>query len=379
MKYKKDLSKTCYLIIAVILIMAVVYETIFIIKNKYIANDSNEITTANLQSAITKNTDTPTLIYVDKDSIDAEGSIIFKSAIQGQNQSYGFFLMNENGRILRNLGTYTGSSAWSPNGSLLAVGCKDINQICILDMSRIGTYQNFPINWPKYSGTWESEVISLPKECSEIILEDRGVTSLSWSRDGNKLAVVCKNYNKKEPVTKVCIIPISGVSECWSNNNSEFVQSASFSPIEDLLVISRQGKIEITNYNGDTIKDLTDGYNPVWSPDGNKIAYSSYSENGNRSGIAMIDKEGKNIEWLYEQPKKGEYEEYLCTICNVDHRGISWSPDGKYLVFSATYLGDYTEFIFKLEVTSRQITILVNPFDFLSYSYDPNWGPFEFK
>jgi len=58
--------------------------------------------------------------------------------------------------------------------------------------------------------------------------------------------------------------------------------------------------------------------NPVWSPDGSRIAFTS-----TRSGVANI----------YVKPTTGASEEKALFESSDDQRPKSWSPDGRYIAF----------------------------------------------
>ena len=86
---------------------------------------------------------------------------------------------------------------------------------------------------------------------------------------------------------------------------------------------------------GEFAKKLTDHiknyhyYNskPVWSPDGQKIAF--LTDRDIFIGLYLMDaKTGKKVEQLVEGGRQPEYEEM-----NTRENSLSWSKDGRYLLF----------------------------------------------
>lgn len=303
---------------------------------------------------------------------------MFRTVVHDPSPHYEYFLIDENGLILKNLGTFTGSPAWSSDGSSLALGCEDQNKLCIIDMTRIGLYRDFPVVWPANYSNAITKELDLPKECAQYLTTDASLRSISWSRDDNFLALVCTKIESGISSSKVCVLSLAGEANCWPGSKAADVSKLYYSPVEDILVQSRAGNIELVDSEGNVLKVLTRGYNPAWSPDGNTIAFSAYYEDGPRNGMALINTDGTGFTWLYLQPSTGEFEEFLSAVGNRDYQGISWSPDGKSIVFSAVYLGDYPEYIFKMELDTKKITILVNPYDVFGYSEDPKWGGYSF-
>jgi Tol biopolymer transport system component len=92
--------------------------------------------------------------------------------------------------------------------------------------------------------------------------------------------------------------------------------------------------------------------NPVWSPDGSQLAFSS-----TQTGIANI----------YVKPANGATEETALEKSGDDHRPKSWSPDGRYLAFENRAPGVPAVFILPLFGDRK-------PFSLLNASY-PTYLP----
>src|SRR5690606_33506574 len=90
----------------------------------------------------------------------------------------------------------------------------------------------------------------------------------------------------------------------------------------------------LTNNSG------TDDY-PVWSPDGEKIAYVS---NNGDYGLYLMNADGSNIELLHTGATAYSHP--------------AWSPDGDYVVFQATF--DEVFDIYRLELATGEIVNLTN-------------------
>jgi len=67
--------------------------------------------------------------------------------------------------------------------------------------------------------------------------------------------------------------------------------------------------------------DRSSNLEPVWSPDGSEIVFAS-----NRQGVYNI----------YEKPSNGAKEEELLLRSNEDERPLSWSRDGRFLLYASS-------------------------------------------
>ena len=309
------------------------------------------------------------------------GTIVFGAVVNEPDRHIEYYLMNADGAILANIGEFTGSPAWSPDGKYIAIGCKNINQICILNIDKAIVYRSFPVEFKNNSADLIINKIDLPDNCEANNNSNQGYNSISWSKDGKRIIITCTNYSQNLGENSVCILNLSNDFHCWDEKLSGNVTSASFSPTVDILAISRNGFIEIVDEEGNLLSSLTKGVNPIWSPDGKRIVYFAYDNNSPRNGIAVINNNGENQQWLYLQPKNGEFNEYLCAICEVNrgNGGISWSPDGNYITFSADYLGDNTISIFRQNVMTKEIIILVGLNGVFSYPQAPICGKNDYE
>ncbi|MFH1907563.1 MAG: hypothetical protein ABIL11_09325, partial [Chloroflexota bacterium] len=76
---------------------------------------------------------------------------------------------------------------------------------------------------------------------------------------------------------------------------------------------------------------------PLWSPDGQKIAFRSNKDGG--WDLFVVNVDGSSMMNLTNTP-------------DVDELGISWAPDGQHLVFFAKYQGQGEIFVVGLDGTA---------------------------
>lgn len=118
--------------------------------------------------------------------------------------------------------------------------------------------------------------------------------------------------------------------------------AAALSPDGQTLVIDLQGTLWLLPATGGTARPITDALGdcrqPVWSPDGNWIAFHAYWDGTYH--LWMVDKAGRQRKQLTFGPH--------------DDREPHWSPDGNRLVFSSDRSGNYD--IWQLELASGTLT-----------------------
>ena len=302
-------------------------------------------------------------------------------------------LTDSDGNHVQWLTRITGTSSWSKDGSKIAAGCgDDINTLCIFDTSTIPDPTIYPPSLdPNLNRMVVEKKIDLPSRCQSIFFklykDANRILSISWAPSGKQLAVVCGDP-APEKEKDLCIIDLDGAGgRCWGNELSKETTNVSWSPREDLLVTGGvpgiDSKIMLASIDGDTEKFLTNGWGPVWSPDGKFIAYNSFIPIPNSDGgyqetrIGVIDKDGKNNRWLYEsRPDETIYGGLFLQECNYNYGAcrLSWSPDGNYLVFISGIVSPYNYKLYRLNIRTKKITALLDKLVYGNKIVEPDWG-----
>jgi hypothetical protein len=147
-------------------------------------------------------------------------------------------------------------------------------------------------------------------------------------------------------------------------------QIPAWTPQDDLIVYAAfEGeRTAIWKLSGDlpvllTDPAVTENYAPVWSPDGQWIAYQSTMDS-NLSEIWVMDQEGNNSRRLTYSP------------INSWSRGPAWSPDGQWIAFVSnreqSFGPDYGE-IYVVSVLTGE-TYRVTNTGGLIYDWRVSWG-----
>ncbi len=344
------------------------------------------------------------------DELDApaRGRIIFH--VQADGPQGHFYVMDANGGHLWDLGKkFTGSAAWSRDGKWVAIGCENPDFICILETATFFDAPSFDgFTYPPkqhFYGIEPAKQFPLPDFCKTIKLEDR-VIDFAWSPTGDRLALSCQGSSSPETRQgQVCIQAMNGPQNCWDYRQWDYsIYHVAWSPHEDVLAITIEGpdqgpKVLLDDTTGKHPRILADGWSAEWSPDGKFFAYMRHSDAWYdwragqlkttdpdiRSGLALMNLNGQFLRWLIapmEHVSSGEtqaFPEHLLYFIGFDRcwgRGgfcrLTWSPDARYIMFTADYGGDGNfQQLMRYDMWTQEVTL---PFPFSPYCGPPAWG-----
>ena len=180
--------------------------------------------------------------------------------------------------------------------------------------------------------------------------------SPSWSPDGKRIAFMSDrdehfNIPGGLPNYEIYVMDADGGNPQNLTNDPNSDGSPSWSPDGKRIVFSSDRdenrdrnrenfEIYVMDADGNNQQRLTDNdfydLHPSWSPDGKRIVFISYRDGhfigdfGLSSEIYVMDADGKNTRRLTNNRKTDV--------------APSWSPDGKWIVFSADRKGDDVNF-----------------------------------
>lgn len=198
----------------------------------------------------------------------------------------------------------------------------------------------------------------------------------TWSPDGKYIAYFSHDLNygdaavyrmnadgtNKEKLLEIQMIPVgdyySRYIPKWSPDGKKIAllkyyldQDDASRPVSELLVIDSEG----TNLQT-IVGNLNFLFDAEWSPDGNKLVYSSLVDNIYDDDIYVINADGSNKKNLTNNPVK------------IDNQP-TWSPDGtkiSFTSFSPTPGGEFTVFVMNADGSNQR------PF---SSGWWPSWSP----
>jgi len=278
-----------------------------------------------------------------------EGKIVFYSDRTEDRQ---IFIMNPDGSNVTNLTESTSlniNPVISYNGSkiLFSSGRED---------------QEFKLFTMSPDGSDVTKVVDLQQVVT--------LREPTYSPDGSRIA-----FNGYEAdgsgARDIYVMDVDGTNlERLTDNGQTLDLNQVWSPSGDRIAFTsgRDGDAEIYTMkpDGSDVQQLTNNTyadaTPAWSPDGSKIAYASSPND--YADIYTMDADGSNKTRITDDPETDEFP--------------SWSPDGSEIVFE-TLRDGYVSEIYKINADGSGGATLLTTFDESSISpygsdSDPYWG-----
>jgi Tol biopolymer transport system component len=256
------------------------------------------------------------------------------------------------------------SPAWSPDGEFVAVGCQNDSKLCLIEIDE----EIHKSSTSRVRPT-PHDVFELPKNCSS-----NNIRSISWSPNGNFIAVVCI-ANRRSSEIYILNLQQNSYEQILIDNE---ILRAIWSPVaETILVSTLKGDIYTIDLQGKNPKFLIAGWAPEWSPEGREIAFikPNNDKTNPKMGLAVLKLNNQTVEWLYLADANLKQSNLIlsCGDLRFDCR-LTWSPDSQFIAIGGRSGFMFNWDIFRLEISSGEIINLTENLD-STKNYEPDWGP----
>jgi len=257
------------------------------------------------------------------------------------------YVMNADGSGLRIVARVNqlAAPAWSPDGRRIAFqGGRDRQSLTLYVVNADGSGQRTLArrgNAPAWSPdgrriafviTGKLYVVNADGSGHRTLtprIGDGAAASLAWSPDGRKLLVLLEHGSA--PLCAIC--------------DRVYVLNADGSGLRDLT-----RKLGMSRGPG-----AGPASDPVWSPDGRKIAFVRLNT---RHGVYVINADGSAVRNLTPKPRGAAYS------------APTWSPDGRKIAFSSERDGNSEIYLMNADGSGQR-----NLTSDLAYDDDPAWSP----
>jgi TolB protein len=219
---------------------------------------------------------------------------------------------------------------------------------------RVAQVRDFPLPPAVNSPDWRLALHGVSDELNQWVTGARGVaqTRIAFSRDGQVYIVDSDGANAR-PVTPRGNDPLS---PAW-HPSGRYLAYSVFTPRGTQIVVE-----DLANGSTRPLPDTPTGLNitPVFSPDGNSIAYAHGDENGTDIFIAPAFSNG---------PARR-----VTVGHGTDNIAPTFSPDGRRIAFTSGRPGHPEVYITDVDGTNPE---LLTPYEFGDdyYRASPDWSP----
>lgn len=260
--------------------------------------------------------------------MDLKGKIVFSS---GKSDDYDIWTLDLTSKEVRQLTTgayWNDSPRWSPDGKKIVFISNRTQTPEIWMMDEDGSHQTRITDTGKWHG------------------------SVDWSPDGRKL-VFSANYDGN---MDIYIMGLEGgkLEQITDYQGMDFTPRFSPEGGDIIFTSQRSGNDDIWEYNlyKKEFKRLTfsaeKDFSPAYSPDGSMIAFVC-------GKTTFKDEENLDV---YLMDRSGETKMRLTHNSGID-RYVSWSPDGKFLIYTSSRPGSLGERLMLMDVERVKTSALV--------------------
>jgi dipeptidyl aminopeptidase/acylaminoacyl peptidase len=144
-----------------------------------------------------------------------------------------------------------------------------------------------------------------------------GAWSVAWSPSGRSLAYVRVSKPGAGPSQLVTVELATGAERVLAAP-AGLIRDVAWSPADDRLAYVVGGLLHVIRADGTHDITISRGVSPLWSPDGRRLAYTWYRQNGRLRGLAVIARDGS-----------------LNHLVDTWEGFAAWSPDSRRLVFTS--------------------------------------------
>ena len=187
-----------------------------------------------------------------------------------------------------------------------------------------------------------------------------GLMTLMIGIDAQAQIAFVSGKNRK---TDIYVMDADGGNRRRFTNSPRDEWSPAWSPDGERIAFSSNSDIYVMDANGRKHRKLTnnrDGSSPFWSPDGERIAFVSSRDDWRTSDIYVMNTDGKKIQNLTNDLWRNSVP--------------AWSPDGERIAFSSQRGNDSRDIdIYVIHINSGNIQNLTK--NFHGSGWAPAWSP----